>query len=165
MSTRTVVFHAAIADHLGLNPSDHKCADLIWNETGPITAGRLAEITGLSTGAITGVVDRLEKAGFVERVPDPGDRRRVVIQGTRDGRAPDIRHLFMPIMESTAALCDSYTNEQLALIVGFMQHCAAITEAQIANLRAALQPAPQMPGKSPVKMGNLRRKPGRAKGA
>jgi len=139
MSTRTVMFHTAIADRLGLNPSDHKCADLICNETGPITAGRLAEITGLSTGAITGVVDRLEKAGFVERVPDRDDRRRVVIQGTKEGRAPDMRHLFMPMMEGTAKLCDSYTNEQLALIIGFMQRCGAITEAQIVNLRAALE--------------------------
>lgn len=164
MSTRTVVFHAAIADHLGLNPSDHKCADLIWNETGPITAGRLAEVTGLSTGAITGVVDRLEKAGFVERVPDPKDRRRVVIQGTQGGRAPDIRHLFTPMMEGTATLCDSYTNEQLALIVGFMQRCAAVTEAQIASLRAALKQTPQMPGKTPVKPGALPSKRARVKG-
>lgn len=165
MSTRTVVFHAAIADHLGLNPSDHKCADLIWNETGPITAGRLAEITGLSTGAITGVVDRLEKAGFVERVPDPHDRRRVVIQGTCDGRAPDIRHLFVPIMEGTATLCDSYTDEQLALVVGFMQRCGAITENQIASLRAALQQPAQVPSKSPVKLGSVPRKAGRTKRA
>ncbi len=158
MSTRTVVFHTAIADRLGLNPSDHKCADLICNETGPITAGRLAEVTGLSTGAITGVVDRLEKAGFVERVTDPGDRRRVVIQGTKEGRAPDMRHLFMPIMEGTAALCDTYTNEQLALIVGFMQRCGAVTEAQIAHLRATLEQPPQIPSKAPVKPGHLPRK-------
>src|SRR3954464_1057649 len=147
MGTRTVMFHAAIADRLGLNPSDHKCADLIWNETGPITAGRLAEVTGLSTGAITGVVDRLEKAGFVERVPDPDDRRRVVIQGTKDGRAPDMRHLFTPIMEGTATLCDSYSNEQLALIVGFMQRCGAVTEAQIQHLRTALPEPAQVPSK------------------
>jgi DNA-binding MarR family transcriptional regulator len=139
-STRTVVFHTAIADRLGLNPSDHKCADLICNETGPITAGRLAEITGLSTGAITGVVDRLEKAGFVARVPDPNDRRRVVIQSTPN-RGPDMRHLFVPMMEAMATLCESYTNEQLALIVGFMQGTGAIVEAQIANLqRHATEP-------------------------
>ena len=158
MSTRTVMFHTAIADRLGLNPSDHKCADLICNETGPITAGRLAEVTGLSTGAITGVVDRLEKAGFVERVPDPDDRRRVVIQGTKEGRAPDMRHLFMPMMEGTAKLCDSYTNEQLALIVGFMQRCGAVTEAQIVHLRAALEEPSQIPSEAPVKPGSLPRK-------
>ncbi len=136
MSARTVVFHAAIADRLGLNASDHKCADLICNETGPITAGRLAEITGLSTGAITGVVDRLEKAGFVARVPDPEDRRRVVITGVT-GRTPDIRHMFLPMMEGMAKLCDKYSNDELSLIAGFMQRCGAITDAQIVNMQAA----------------------------
>src|SRR5450432_703373 len=107
MSTRTVVFHAAIAERLGLNPSDHKCADLICNETGPVTAGRLAELTGLSTGAITGVVDRLERAGFVSRVPDPEDRRRVVITGCMERRAADMRRLFAPMVAGTVALCES----------------------------------------------------------
>ena len=149
MSTRTVVFHAAIADRLGLNASDHKCADLICNETGPITAGRLAEITGLSTGAITGVVDRLEKAGFVARVPDPSDRRRVVVQGT-DDRAPDMQHLFVPMMEGMAKLCEAYTNEQLALIVGFMKGCEAVTEAQIVSLQVpAAKPAKSTGGQPP----------------
>jgi DNA-binding MarR family transcriptional regulator len=148
-ATRTVVFHAAIADRLGLNPSDHKCADLICNETGPITAGRLAEITGLSTGAITGVVDRLEKAGFVARVPDATDRRRVVIQGVEHGKAPDLRHLFVPMMEGMAMVCEGYTDEQLALIVGFMQRTGALTEAQIANLRQAIELPAQVQGKAP----------------
>ena len=141
MGTRTVVFHTAIADRLGLNPSDHKCADLICNETGPITAGRLAEITGLSTGAITGVVDRLERAGFVARVPDPEDRRRVMIKGT-EGRAPDMRHMFLPMMEGIASLCDTYTNQELGLVASFLQRMGAITEAQILNMQKAKAPAP-----------------------
>ena len=165
MSTRTVVFHAAIAERLGLNPSDLKCADLIWNETGPVTAGRLAETTGLSTGAITGVVDRLEKAGFLERVPDPKDRRRVVIQGVKEGRAPDLRHLFIPMMEGMATLCESYTSEQLTLILGFMQRSGAVTEAQIANLRTSLEQPAQVPSKAPVKPGSVPRKAAGAKPA
>jgi len=162
MSTRTVVFHAAIADRLGLNPSDHKCADLICNETGPITAGRLAEITGLSTGAITGVVDRLERAGFVSRVADSEDRRRVVIQGT-EGRAPDMRHLFQPMMEGMVRLCESYTDEQLALIVGFMRQSGEVAEGQILRLRQTAESAgdadsnPEKPRKSRAKSA-----PGRA---
>ena len=140
MGTRTVVFHAAIAERLGLNPSDHKCADLICNETGPITAGRLAEITGLSTGAITGVVDRLERAGFVSRVTDADDRRRVVIRGT-EGRSPDVRHLFRPMMEGMVRLCENYSDEQLALIVGFMKRSGEVAEGQIAHLQQAAEPA------------------------
>jgi DNA-binding MarR family transcriptional regulator len=155
MSARSVVFHAAIADRLGLNPSDHKCADLINDEPGPVTAGRLAEITGLSSGAITGVVDRLEKAGLVARVADAEDRRRVLIQ--RADRAPVLRNLFMPMMEGMATLCDTYTNEQLALIAGFMQRCAALSEALTQRLQQTqLGPGvgdaiPETPGETPVK--------------
>ena len=145
MGTRTVVFHAAVAERLGLNPSDHKCADLICHETGPITAGRLAEVTGLSTGAITGVVDRLERAGFVSRVPDPEDRRRVVITGC-DKRTPDMRHMFLPMMEGMAKLCDSYSNQELSLIAGFMQRSGALTEAQIAHLQESKECVAQAGG-------------------
>jgi DNA-binding MarR family transcriptional regulator len=137
MSTRTVVFHAAIAERLGLNPSDHKCADLICNETGPVTAGRLAELTGLSTGAITGVVDRLERAGFVSRVPDPQDRRRVVIMGSMEGRAPDLRHLFIPMITGMTSICENYSDADLAMILGFMRRCNEMTEGRIEALREA----------------------------
>jgi len=137
MSTRTVVFHAAIAERLGLNPSDHKCADLICNETGPVTAGRLAELTGLSTGAITGVVDRLERAGFVSRVPDPEDRRRVVITSCMERRASDMRHLFVPMMAGMVAVCENYSDAELALILDFMRRCGQMTEARIQALRHA----------------------------
>jgi DNA-binding MarR family transcriptional regulator len=153
MSTRTVVFHAAIAERLGLNPSDHKCADLICNETGPVTAGRLAELTGLSTGAITGVVDRLERAGFVSRVNDPEDRRRVVITCSADGRAPDMRHLFIPMMTGMAAVCENYSDAELAMIVGFMRRCGQMTDARIQALREAanlpLQMQPQVSAPAP----------------
>ncbi len=60
---------------LGLGPSDHKCLDLV-RERGPMTAARLAALTGLTTGAITGVVARLERGGLVARRPDPDDGRK-----------------------------------------------------------------------------------------
>lgn len=138
MSTRSVVFHAAIADRLGLNPSDHKCADLISNETEPVTAGRLAEITGLTSGAITGVVDRLERAGLVAREPDAEDRRRVLIR--RTDRTPIMRDLFMPMMEGMASLCATYTNEELELIGTFMQRCTLLSESLTQRLQQAQLP-------------------------
>src|SRR4051812_19957436 len=141
MGTRTVVFHAAIADRLGLNPSDHKCADLICYEAGPITAGRLAEITGLSTGAITGVVDRLERAGFVSRVPDPEDRRCILIKARAD-RTSDMQHLFVPLMEGIATLCAEYSNDQLELIARFMQRSGEVTDVQT-RLLEQKPPAPR----------------------
>jgi DNA-binding MarR family transcriptional regulator len=78
-SSRGILFHQTLADWLGLNITDHKCLGFLLEE-GPQTAGRLAELTGLTTGAITGVIDRLEKAGYVKREKDSHDRRRVMIE-------------------------------------------------------------------------------------
>lgn len=133
MSTRSVLLHAAVADKLGLNPSDHKCADVLRSQPGPITAGRLAELTGLSTGAITGVLDRLERAGFVARDHDPNDRRRVVIRGTPE-RAPDLRPLFMPLRDAMIAFCARYTDAELTLILDFMQSSEEVMQEHMQRL-------------------------------
>src|SRR6266436_276162 len=69
-STAVVLFHHAVAERLGIGPTDHKCLDLL-RERGAITGSELAGLTGLTTGAITGVVARLETAGFLRRKPDP----------------------------------------------------------------------------------------------
>ncbi|MEI0739782.1 MarR family transcriptional regulator [Paenibacillus sp. JTLBN-2024] len=69
-SARAVMLHQLISEKLGLNATDHKCLDFL-NRTGPVTAGQLAELTGLTTGAVTNVIDRLEQAGYVVRDKDP----------------------------------------------------------------------------------------------
>src|SRR5687768_7436133 len=77
----------AAADLVGMNQTDWDCLDVLdW--TGPITAGDLAKRVGLTSGAITGVLDRLEKAGLARRVADPGDRRRVIVEVTVDPTSP-----------------------------------------------------------------------------
>src|SRR5882757_4375726 len=77
--TRTTLMHQhLIAQRIGLNVTDAECIDFL-QEMGPSTAGALAKATGLTTGAITNVIDRLEKAGFVKRGPDPKDRRKVIV--------------------------------------------------------------------------------------
>jgi DNA-binding MarR family transcriptional regulator len=114
------MLHTAIADRLGLNPSDHKCADLLTSENGLSTPGRLAELTGLSTGAITGVLDRLESAGFVAREPDPGDRRRTLVRLTPDSM-PDMARIFAPLTEGMQLLCSRYSVEELTLILRFLR--------------------------------------------
>src|SRR5207245_7886714 len=77
-STAVVLFHHAVAERLGLGPTDHKCLDLL-RERGAITGSELAAITGLTTGAITGVVARLEQAGYVRRESDPHDGRKQML--------------------------------------------------------------------------------------
>ncbi|WP_158882035.1 MarR family winged helix-turn-helix transcriptional regulator [Amycolatopsis anabasis] len=79
-STLAVLRHARIAEQMGLSGTDHKALDLVSRAEGPLTAGRIAQLTGLSTGAVTGVIDRLERGGFVRRVRDREDRRKVLVE-------------------------------------------------------------------------------------
>ncbi|UQS27458.1 MULTISPECIES: MarR family winged helix-turn-helix transcriptional regulator [Amycolatopsis] len=79
-STLAVLRHAQIAEKMGLSATDHKALDLAARADGPLTAGEIAKLTGLSTGAVTGVIDRLERAGFVRRVRDAKDRRKVLVE-------------------------------------------------------------------------------------
>jgi DNA-binding MarR family transcriptional regulator len=118
LSTATIMFHQAIADRLGLNVTDHKCMDLLLM-TGARTAGELAEMTGLTTGAITAVIDRLEKAGFVRREDDLHDRRRVIVQAVPK-RCRDIERLFEPFAATFKELSARYKDEELVVILDFM---------------------------------------------
>ena len=118
LSTATILFHQAIADRLGMNVTDHKCAEILLRN-GPITAGELAQHTGLTTGAITGVIDRLEKAGFARRTKDPKDRRRVIIEPILKQIERAIGPLFESMAQSATELCASYSTEELTVIRDF----------------------------------------------
>ncbi len=137
MSTVTMLFHGAVAERLGLNQSDHKCADLV-REHGPLTAGRLSELTGLTTGAITGVIDRLERAGFVAREADAYDRRKVLIRVVPESQKR-MWPLFSGIAEATKRVCADYSDEQLMLAMEIMARLTDATQEQIQKLRE--QPA------------------------
>src|ERR1700733_11041636 len=78
VSGLSVLHSQAVAGRLGINSTDLECLDLV--ERGPVAAGALAGATGLTTGAITGVIDRLERAGFVRREADSADRRKVLVR-------------------------------------------------------------------------------------
>ncbi|MFO0661835.1 MAG: MarR family transcriptional regulator [Polyangiaceae bacterium] len=96
LSTRTILFHQSVAENLGLNVTDHKCLDFVLRAgEEEITAGRLSELTGLTTGAVTGVLDRLERAGFIQREKDPRDRRQIVIRALPE-RLPELEAIFEP---------------------------------------------------------------------
>jgi DNA-binding MarR family transcriptional regulator len=102
-STFTVLRHARIAERMGLSGTDHKAFDLVIQAGEALTAGRIAELTGLSTGAVTGVIDRLEKVGLVRRVRDLEDRRKVLVEVV-----PGAAERFAPLFESAfSALRDT----------------------------------------------------------
>jgi DNA-binding MarR family transcriptional regulator len=134
-STRAVLLHGVVAERLGLNPSDHKCADLLMSaESGTSTPGRLAELTGLSTGAITGVLDRLERAGFVMREADPTDRRRTWVRLTPE-RMPNMKRIFSPFADGMEKLCSQYTVVELQLILRFLHESEAMATVAAEEVR------------------------------
>lgn len=124
-SARAVMFHQLISEKLDLNVTDHKCLDFL-NRTGPVTAGQLAQLTGLTTGAVTSVIDRLERSGYVIRDKDPNDRRRVLVKPAPEGSA-HISPLFQSIMQSTLAIMSDYTEQELRLILDFIRKCNIMT--------------------------------------
>jgi DNA-binding MarR family transcriptional regulator len=140
-SGQGVLFSQAMADRLGINSSDLECLDYVVLG-GPQPAGALAERTGLTTGAITGVIDRLERAGFVRRVSDPGDRRKVLVMAL-----PAVEKRIMPLarpMERAAnAALARYSDDELRLILDFMRasHLGAVTA--MTELKAMDTPVPK----------------------
>ncbi|MBO4272035.1 MarR family winged helix-turn-helix transcriptional regulator [Microbispora triticiradicis] len=115
---RGLALHQAIADRFGLGPTDLKCLDLARHEP-ELTAGRLAESTGLSTSAVTALIDRLERGGFVERHRDPLDRRRVLIRSTGRHEAA-LREIFSRIEAEFLAVVDGYDDGQLEMLTEFV---------------------------------------------
>ncbi len=135
-STYTLLLHQLIAEQLNLNPTDHKVLDFMHSAgpEPPLTAGRLAEISGLSSGAITGVLDRLEKGRFIRRERDPKDRRSVIIRFLPD-RMPDLEAAFAPLGEASQALWEEYSPSEQALIYDYYQRTFALVEAEVARLK------------------------------
>lgn len=132
-STRAVMLHELISEKLGLNATDHKCLDFL-NRTGPVTAGQLAQLTGLTTGAVTSVIDRLEKAGYVVRDKDPNDRRRVVVKASPEN-AGQIAPLFESVMQATIQIMSQYDEQETLLILGFMKQCNNMTLAEMNKMK------------------------------
>src|ERR671914_2065274 len=120
MSTETIMFHQAVADTLGLHVTDHKCLDLM-RYYGAMPAGRLGELTGLTTGAVTGVIDRLEKAGYVRRTNDPKDRRKTIVEPIKNKKLErKIEMIFMPLHERMHKFLSSYSDSELTLLLDSM---------------------------------------------
>jgi DNA-binding MarR family transcriptional regulator len=145
LSTATVMFHQAVADRLGLNVTDHKCMDLLLLG-GPLTAGELAEKTGLTTGAITAVIDRLEQAGFVSREDDPHDRRRVVVQVV-EKRSRDIERLFEPFGAAFGKLTSQFKDAELATILDYMDRSREALRTSTLELREQKPASPTPRGR------------------
>jgi len=124
----------AVMERLGVNRTDARCLDIL-DEQGPMTAGRLAEAAHLSTGAVTTVLDRLERAGHARRVRDEHDRRRVLAELTPEARRL-IGELYGPLADLGEPMLSRYTIADLEVIVGFLRGGAEVNETRAAQVRA-----------------------------
>jgi DNA-binding transcriptional ArsR family regulator len=130
LSTAVVVFHEAIGRLLGLSAVERKCIDVL-RRLGPVTAGTIGEHTGLTTGAVTGLMDRLEKAGYVRRERDPRDRRKVLVQLVPNERMDAVlAAAFGPFGDDMVKIAARYNGAELRAIADWI---AATTEALVAN--------------------------------
>jgi len=134
----------AAAQRIGVNPTDLNVLNIL-SLGGRLTAGQLAQQTGLTTASITGVVDRLEEAGYVRRERDPSDRRRVVINLIIEPVLRDVVTAFAPMLAAWKKVADGYTDAELELIIGFQAKTEQVLREHLDRLRqpeaAAADPA------------------------
>src|SRR5262245_39270981 len=133
-AVRMVLFQQAIADQLGLNTTDLMCLSFL-NDTEPLTAGQLAEATGLTTGSVTIMIDRLEKAGYAQREKDLTDRRRVIVRPRTERIEHDITPLYESIAEAWGRAIDRYSTDELAVILDMLTRSVVLLQEQTTALR------------------------------
>lgn len=131
-SAAGVLHGQAIARKVGINSSDLECLDLILLN-GPSTAGEIARRTGLTSGAVTGLIDRLERLSLVERMADANDRRKVLVRVRQDKIGP-IGALFSPLEKSIGTILAGYSGEELATLLDFFERSGEVLLARVAEL-------------------------------
>jgi DNA-binding MarR family transcriptional regulator len=136
-SAQGAIFGQTIANHVGISNSDMECLDFLILE-GRVTAGRLAELTGLTTGAITGVVDRLEQAGMVRRERDADDRRKVFVAAVPENIAR-IGRFYEHMQRAMLKVWDGYSDAELRLLLRFATQGYETMLAATEELKAMME--------------------------
>ena len=124
----------AAADRIGINNTDLNCLNIL-SFSGHMTAGELARATGLTTASITGVIDRLEEAGFVRRERDPHARRRVVVRLSLDKAVKEVASVFVPMLRDWREMAARYSDDELRLIVDFYGRVEQVFRKHLIRLR------------------------------
>lgn len=132
-SDASVFLHQAIARKAGLSGADHKYLGLLLQHE-ELTAGQLSKLTGLTTGAVTGLIDRLEKKRLVQRQFSKDDRRKVIIVPDRQNSMNLLEPLFLELQQKTAALIDTFSDAELMAIERYFTQAATIMKEVTANL-------------------------------
>lgn len=133
MSRASLVFRYVVADAVGLNVTDAECIDYLL-EAGSATAGDLAKVTGLTTGSVTTMIDRLEKAGFVKRQQDENDKRKVIVKPVMKTVG-----LFDPyykaLVKDAYELYEEYSIAELQLLRAYNDKLTALYEKQMKRIK------------------------------
>ena len=150
-SLRDVSLQLALLNHqvggqVDLKATDLECLDLI-SRHGPLSPSALARRAGLHPATLTGILDRLERGGWVSRERDPGaaDRRAVTVRARR-GRNPEIFRLYAGMNTLMDQICAGYTGAELQLLAGFLRRIAAAGQEATEQLAAAEDPGPRRGG-------------------
>ena len=136
LSARSVMFYTLVAERLGLSVSDLRAWDLLVG-LGPLSAREFADLTGLTPGAVTGLVDRLEKAGAVKRTPDPHDRRKVIITVLSELRTGNASVYFDSFQAALGRLYKRYSDDEIRMIHRYSIEVADLLQQEALRLRKA----------------------------
>jgi DNA-binding MarR family transcriptional regulator len=139
-SIGTVLFHRAVGQILGVNVTDMKCLDMMTLQ-GSATPSQLAAHTGLSSGATTAMIDRLERAGLVERQPHPKDRRGTILVLTEEAMRK-LPSLFSSLGTAMETLVSSYPQKELAVLNDFFTKARVLWQEERAKLQRAYSGRP-----------------------
>lgn len=132
LSVWMILFHEAIASKLKIHTTDLKCLSII-NRTENITAGEIAKHTGLTTGSVTALINRLEKRGFVTRIKDPDDNRKVIIKANQS-KQKEIRNLYKSFNSAITNLYSQYSQKELLLIGKFLAESVVVLKSETDKL-------------------------------
>jgi DNA-binding MarR family transcriptional regulator len=133
VGAQSVLLSDTVAKLVGANSTDLECLDLL-GLGGPTTAGKLAAHTGLTTGATTAVIDRLERAGFARRLRSTEDRRSVLVEAMPD-RLRQIEALYEPLAAAVARLNEEYGDRQLAVVVDYLSRAVTLAAEHVVWLQ------------------------------
>jgi len=134
---RFILLHQAVAERLGLNIIDLRCLRLASEAEEP-TAGHLAKITGLTTGTITGLLDRLEKARFIRRERAADDRRKVIVK-VLPGGAQKIERIMGPLSQDMDKALHNFTEEELKAVLKFFDVTAGAVSRHLERIDEHMQ--------------------------
>ena len=119
-----ILLNQRVAERIGLRITDMQCLNVL-ELLGPLPAGRLAECTGLTTGGVTVMLDRLEKAGYVKRSPNPNDRRSVLVSVVPE-KLKKVDEYYAQVHQQTVELLTEFPEEELAIVEKFFAGLNAV---------------------------------------